>query len=637
MEDLKQLMQHNYIKYASYVILDRSIPNIIDGLKPVQRRILHTLFLIDDGKFHKVANVVGQTMAYHPHGDAAINEALVNMANKGFLFDLQGNFGNIYTGDPAAAARYIETRLSLLAKETMFNPDLTNFIDSYDGRKKEPITLPSKIPLLLMQGAEGIAVGMSTKILPHNFKELLEAEIAILENKPFSILPDFPTGGIMDASEYQNGKGKIKLRAKIETPNEKTIVIREICYGTSTESLIRSIDDAAKKGKIKIDSINDYTAEKVEIEIKLPRGQYAQNLIQKLYAFTDCETSINSIIVVIKDNLPWETNVEEILCFHVEKLKEYLRKELLIEYDRLKQKIFEKTLEKIFIENRLYKTLEKISSSDKLLPTIAKSIEPYHKELPREPLREDLQKLLGIPIRRISRFDIQKNDEEIQEIEKRLKEIERDLNNIKKTTIRYLKKLIKNFGNDFPRKTLVQKIENIDLKTIAKREIKVGFNMDTGYIGTKISAVSQLECNNYDKLLLLYDDGMYTIVPIPEKQYVAHKEKKVVFIGVADKQTIFRVVYRDPKTNFCYAKRFIVDKFILERKYKYLEDGMKLESLTTNPNAAIKVHFKPKPKQKIKNATFRLDDAAIKNVSAKGIRIAHKEIKKIQLIEGKIT
>lgn len=293
MDDIKYLFKDNYIKYASYVILDRAIPNVVDGLKPVQRRILHTLHRIHDGKLHKVANVAGQTMAYHPHGDAAIIDALVNMSNKGYFLDQQGNFGNIYTGDPAAAARYIETRLSPLAKEALFNPDLTEFIPSYDGRNQEPVCLPAKVPVVLMQGASGIAVGMSTNVLSHNFIELLEAEIAILEGKEFEIIPDFITGGIMDVSEYDKGRGKIKLRAKIEERDPKTLVITEICHGTTTESLIRSIDEAAKKGKIKIDSISDYTAGKVEIEIKLPRGHYAKDLINSLYAFTECEVSIN--------------------------------------------------------------------------------------------------------------------------------------------------------------------------------------------------------------------------------------------------------------------------------------------------------------------------------------------------------
>lgn len=372
MDDVKYFFKDNYLRYASYVILDRAIPHAIDGLKPVQRRILWTLFQMNDGKLHKVANVAGQTMALHPHGDAPIIDALVHIANKGFLFDTQGNFGNPFTGDPAAAARYIETRLTALALETLFNPQLTEFSPSYDGRASEPVVLPAKIPLLLMQGAEGIAVGMTTKILPHNFSELLEAEIAILEEKPFELLPDFPSGGIMDPSEYDQGRGKLKLRTKIQILDEKTLVIKEICHGTTTESVIRSIDEAAKKGKIKIEAINDYTAEKIEIEIKLPRGQYAHKTIDQLFAFTDCEITLHPQMLMIKEGMPWEASVNEMLQFHTELLQGYLKAELEFERDRLLEKIFEKTLEQLFIENRLYKHIEEIGNYEKIHDTIEK-------------------------------------------------------------------------------------------------------------------------------------------------------------------------------------------------------------------------------------------------------------------------
>src|SRR5271155_880416 len=335
MDDLKHQMKDHFIQYASYVILDRAIPNVVDGLKPVQRRILEILWRQSDEKLHKVANIVGQTMQLHPHGDAPIYEALINLANKGYVLDRQGNFGNIYTGDPSAAARYIETRLSPLARETLFNPEITEKIPSYDGRNFEPVTLPAKIPLLLLQGADGIAVGMATHILPHNFTELLEAQIAAIEGRNFKIFPDFPTGGLMDKSLYDKGRGKVKLRAKIEIKDPKTLVIRDICYGTTTESLIRSIDDAAKKGKIKIEEINDYTAQHVEIEIKLPRGQYAEEILDALYGFTECEVALNSQIIVIKDGMPWETDVHEILAYNAFKVVDFLKMELEIEQGRL--------------------------------------------------------------------------------------------------------------------------------------------------------------------------------------------------------------------------------------------------------------------------------------------------------------
>lgn len=630
MEDLKQLMQHHYLKYASYVILDRAIPNVVDGLKPVQRRILHTLWTMHDGKLHKVANVVGQTMAYHPHGDAAIAEALINLSNKGYLLDQQGNFGNIYTGDPAAASRYIETRLSHLAKETMFNPDITDTIPSYDGRHQEPVSLPAKIPLVLMQGADGIAVGMATHILPHNFNELLEAQIAILEGKEFSILPDFFTGGIMDASEYNRGKGKIKLRAKVDVKDPKTLTITEICYGTTTESLIKSVDEAAKKGKIKIDSIHDYTSEKVEIEIKLPRGQYAKEIIDALYAYTECEVTLNSQIIVIKDNLPWEADVNEILHFYAQKLQEYLKKELEIEKERLLEKIFEKTLEQIFIENRLYKKIENVSTYDKIHSTIESGLEPFHKQLSRIPTYDDRERLLNIPIRRISRFDLDKNQEDIAGFKDELSKVERNLKYLKKYAIGYLQGLIKKYGKEFPRRTEIQEIEQIDLRAIETRVVQVGFDPATGFVGTKVGG-NTFECTNFDKILIMFKDGTYTVINIPEKQYVNNETNKVVFVGVADKKTVMNVVYKDTKTKFCYAKRFVVSKFILDKSYRYIDEGNTLEFISTQPQVSVELQLVPKPKQKISNLIFDVSKIQVKGVTAKGIKMSNREVKKVGL------
>lgn len=633
MEDVKTLMKHHYLKYASYVILDRAIPNVIDGLKPVQRRILYTLWMMHDGKLHKVANVAGQTMAYHPHGDAPITEALVNMSNKGYLLDQQGNFGNIFTGDPPAASRYIETRLSSLAKETMFNPDLTEFLPSYDGRHQEPVSLPAKIPLVLMQGVDGIAVGMSTHILSHNFVELLEAEIAILEGREYQVLPDFPTGGIMDASEYDLGRGKVKLRAKLEERDPKTIVITEICYGTTTESLIRSVDEAAKRGKIKIDAIHDYTSDKVEIEIKLPRGQYAADMMKALYAFTECEVTLHSSILVIKDNLPWEANVNEILELHTEKLQEYLRKELEIERDRLLEKIFEKTLEQIFIENRLYKKLETIASYDKIHATIEKSLEPFLDQLSRTPTYADRERLLNIPIRRISRFDLDKNQEEIASTQTQLGKIEKDLKNIKKFTISYIKGLLAKYGKDYPRRTQIQAIQQIDIREVAKRTIKVGFDPATGFVGTKVTGDNVFECTNYDKLLLMFKDGTYQVINIPEKQYVHHEGNKVVYAGVADKKTVINVAYKDPKSHYGFAKRFIITQFILDKVYRYFEEGMDLLFITTQINPMLELQFIPKVKQKVAKVEFEFRNLLVKGVSAKGIRMSNREIKKVVILK----
>jgi len=630
MSDLKEQMRQNYLEYASYVILERAIPNVVDGLKPVQRRILHVLKKIDDGKLHKVANVVGQTMAYHPHGDAPISEALVNLAMRGFLLDQQGNFGNLYTGDPAAASRYIETRLSGLARSTLFNPDLTETVPSYDGRGEEPTQLPAKIPVLLMQGAEGIAVGMSTRILPHNFVELIEAEIAILQKKPFHIVPDFPTGGVMDASNYEKGRGKVRLRAKLETPDEKTVLIREICYGTTTESLIRSIDEAAKRGKIKIDSINDYTSSDVEIEIKLPRGQYASEVIDSLYAFTECEVSLNSIFLVIRDGQPWECDVDEVLKLHAGLVRDYLQKELELEAGRLHEKIYRKTLEQIFIENRIYKKIETVKSYEAIHKAVAKGLEPFLVDLDREPGKEEREQLLSIPIRRISQFDIDRHRKEMGELEARLEEVGKHLRSITRYTVSYLKGLIKEYGDLFPRRTEIQELETIDRRAIEMHEVEVGYDPATGFFGTSIRSDTSLKCMNLDKLLLLSEDGSYRVVNVQEKLYV----EKLVYFGVADKETIIRAVYRDPKTKMAYAKRFVVKRFLLDREYRYLEEGAKLDLLTTEEGREIQVEFVPKAKQKVKKAHFSLDEVGVKGVSAKGIRVANKPVKKIRLVSN---
>ena len=615
-------MKDHFIQYASYVICDRAIPNVVDGLKPVQRRILEILWRQNDDKLHKVANMVGQTMQLHPHGDAPIYEALVTLANKGYVLDRQGNFGNIYTGDPSAASRYIETRLSPLARATLFNPDLTEKIPSYDGRNVEPVVLPAKIPLLLLQGADGIAVGMATHILPHNFTELLEAEIAILEGRNFKIFPDLPTGGIMDKSEYDRGRGKVKIRAKIEIQDPKTLVIREICYGTTTESLIRSIDEAAKKGKIKIEAINDYTARDVEIEIKLPRGQYAEEILDALYGFTECEVSLNSQIIVIKDGMPWETDVHEILVYNAEKVVEYLKRELEIEQGRLLEKIFYKTLERIFIENRIYKKIEVVKTLEGIHATLEEAFKPYRKKLIREPIQEDRERLLQIPIRRISQFDIDKNKEEIVLLEEALELVEKQLRNVKKYTIAYLQGLIEKFGKDFPRKTKVKAIEEIDRRAIETKDIKVGFDLETGFIGTKVTADIQFFCTNFDKLLLLHRDGTYKVTNIPEKQYF----EGIVWAGVADKKTILNVVCQSKETKEVWLKRFIVEQFILDKTYRYFDENMELKGVSAKANLSVELSF-AKGEKKI----VAVQDVPIKGAQTRGIRLANQKVRKVEL------
>lgn len=622
MDDLKSQMKDHFIQYASYVILDRAIPNVVDGLKPVQRRILETLFRQNDDKLHKVANIVGQTMQLHPHGDAPIYEALINLANKGFLLDRQGNFGNIYTGDPSAAARYIETRLSPLARETLFNPDITEKLPSYDGRNSEPVVLPAKIPLLLLQGAEGIAVGMSTRIHSHNFVELLKAEIAHLEGKKFKIFPDFPTGGIMDKSDYDKGRGKIKLRAKIEIKDPKTLVIREICHGTTTESLIRSIDEAAKKGKIKIEEINDYTSRDVEIEIKLPRGQYAEELLDALYGFTECEVSLSSQIIVIKEGLPWDTDVNEVLKFNAEKLVEYLKWELKIEKERLLEKIFGKTLERIFIEKRIYKKIETVKTLEGIHETLEKALLPFIKKLVKKPVKEDQEKLLQIPIRRISQFDIDKNKDEVLTLEKALKDVEKSLKNVKKYAIDHLRALVEKYGKQFPRRTRIKEIEEIDRRAITTKTLKVGFDTDTGFVGTKVSA-GRFTCTNFDKIQVFTKDGVYRVVNIPEKHYF----EGLVWAGVADKKTQLTAIYKNRKTNQVWAKRFVVDKFILDKEYHFFDADSDLQYFSSHAKGEVELQFAPK--QKRKKERMAIKEIPISGAKTKGTHLATEKVKKV--------
>ena len=421
------LYKTNYLEYASYVIKDRAIPHLDDGLKPVQRRILHSLFEIDDGNFHKVANVVGNTMKFHPHGDASIYSALIVLANKDLLIERQGNFGNIYTGDMASAARYIECRLSALARDVLFNSEITEFNESYDGRNREPVILPAKIPVLLTQGAEGIAVGMATRILPHNLIELLEAQVAYMKDIKATVFPDFPTGGLVDVSEYDDGNGTVLIRARIDASDPKRIVIREIPYGSTTETLIASIEDAARKNKVKVASIHDFTAEKVEIEVKLQRGVYAEEVVDALYAFTDCEVSVSANLTVIDADRPRVVSVTEVLERGVDRLVDILKAELRVEQGHLERRLHARTLERIFIENRIYKEIEAQETSDGVVQSVFDGLASHQSEIKREVTPEDVDTLLKIPIRRISLYDINRAKKEMTGIRRRLKEIARDL------------------------------------------------------------------------------------------------------------------------------------------------------------------------------------------------------------------
>ncbi|MEA3164308.1 MAG: topoisomerase subunit, partial [Verrucomicrobiota bacterium] len=462
-DPLKDMVNDNFLQYASYVIRDRAIPQLEDGLKPVQRRILHALYEKDDGRFNKVANIVGHAMQYHPHGDASIEEALVNLVNKSYLIEGQGNFGNIYTGDPPAASRYIECRLTELARQEIFNPKLTADTPSYDGRNREPLILPSKLPLLLMLGSEGIAVGLSTRILPLNFIELLKAQVAILQEKRFKLVPDFPQGGLMDATEYDRGNGKIKLRAKIEKRDSNKLVIREIPFSTTTESVIASIEEAVRKRRIKIRSLSDFTAAQVEILVTLSPGEDPDKAIAALYHFTQCEVTIHSNIVVIRGERPVQMDVEEVIRFNTDQLLSLLKQELELRRTELQDDLHWKSLIQLFIENRLYKRIEECETYEAVQQAVLKGLQPFRPQLTRDLTMEDVEMLLSLQIKRISKFDLKKNEDEKLKINQELKEVERRLKRLTHYAIEYLQRLIEKYSKQYKRKTQFTTAEEIDV------------------------------------------------------------------------------------------------------------------------------------------------------------------------------
>jgi topoisomerase-4 subunit A len=635
---LHKLFDENFIEYSSYVIKERAIPDIDDGLKPVQRRILQTLHRMDDGRFQKVANVVGDSMKLHPHGDASIFGALVNLANKDYLIERQGNFGNIYTGDQASAPRYIECRLSPLAKETLFNKDLTEYIPSYDGRLQEPVALPAKIPLLLLLGAEGIAVGMATKIMPHNFRELLRAQKKILKGKLVTIYPDFLQGGMLDVSGYNKGNGRLKCRAKIVEKNDKTIVIKEIPYSTTTASLIDSIEKADKSGKIKIQSINDYTAEEVEIEIKLARGIYAKDTIKALYAFTDCEVSISPNLTVIKDNQPVNISVEEVLRYNTEKLVQDLEKELQIDLNRLKEKLHAKTLEQIFIEERIYKKIEECKTYKAVIDTVAKGLAEFGKKLLRPVTTEDIERLLEIRIKRISRYDINRQSKEIKEINASIKLVEKNLKDIVGFTINYLDQLLKKYGKQYPRRTTIETFTEVKARKVALSNLTVGYHRETGLLGHQVKTDCELDvsCSEFDKILLIYKDGRFKAIKVPDKIFVDHD---LLWAGKVSGKTIFNLIYRDGPQNVSYVKRFRTPKFILEKEYRLFKAHKKswIQFLQTGEGARARIDFVPLARAKSNSLRLHFDEYLIKGAGAKGKRLSTRNVRRISELSSKAT
>jgi topoisomerase-4 subunit A len=633
---LHRLFDRNFLDYTAYVIRERAIPDIDDGLKPVQRRILQTLRNMDDGRYHKVANVVGETMKLHPHGDQSIFAALVNLANKELLIDRQGNFGNVFTGDQASAARYIECRLTPLARETLFNPDLTAFVDSYDGRMQEPVTLPAKLPLLLLLGAEGIAVGMATKIMPHNFGELLQAQIDYLDGKDFSLLPDFPGGGIVDASDYDHGNGRLRCRARMKL-SDKTITITELPAGLTTEALIESVERAAKAGKIKIASISDYTAEKVEIEIKLPRGVYAEEAVAALHAFTDCELSVSPSLVLIKDNMPCIMQVEEVLRHNTDKLRRDLEQELRIERGRLLDRLHACTLEQIFIEERLYKQIEEESSAKAVTDAVRQALEPFAARLIRPPSKEDIERLLDIRIKRISRHDIAKQDKEIRSLEQAIAKTDRHLQDVTLFTKNYLHGLLDKYGPQHPRRSELKSFDQANAREAAISNLVVIYDRAGGFIGCKVSAAQpeiEAPCSELDRILLIFLDGSYKVIPVPDKLFVG---SELLWAGALRKDLVFNIIYRAGAVNLSYVKRFRAPKFILNKEYRLFEGHKRsvIQMLAVGESGIrARVSLAPSTRARSNVLEIDFDEYLIKGEAAQGKRVSSRAVRKVTDITG---
>lgn len=623
---LHRRVDRSFLEYASYVIRDRAIPSLADGLKPVQRRILWAMHLSDDGRFTKVANVVGDTMKFHPHGDAAIGEALVVLANKRYLIEGQGNFGNIYTGDPPAAPRYIECRLTELARTQLFNDEITEFVPSYDGRNREPVALPSKLPLALMLGTEGIAVGLSARILPHNFPELLQAQIAILKKQPFKCLPDFPTGGLMDARDYQDGKGSVKVRARIKVRDEGTVVITEIPPGTTTESLIASIEDAVQKGKLKVKSIHDFTSEKVEIEIKCPAGVSAEQLVDALYAFTDCEVTISSRIIVIKNHRPVEMTVSEVLRENTEQLVGILKRELELRERKLQDELHFRTLERIFIEERIYKAIEKCRTAEAVMQAVREGFKPFRRELLRELSDADIERLLQVRIRRISLFDIEQHRQEIERVKADLAETRRNLKNLTQYAIRHLEGLLEQYGPQFPRLTTKSaRHEEVDARAVAFKAFRVAYDRESGYVGYRVNGDEfRTECTRFDRVLLVFKDGSYKVTELPEKLFVG---PELFYCGLPERERVFTCAYTDRKGS--YLKRFRFGGAILNKVYRCIPDKARLLFFAPDTPEKLYIRYKPAPHQKIHQQTCNPAQVDVKTPKTRGRMISIKDIASI--------
>ncbi len=630
---VKNLFDSNFIQYASYVIRDRAIPEITDGFKPVQRRIIHTLLKTDDGRFTKVANLCGKVMAYHPHGDASIYTALVNLANKDLFIDKQGNFGNMYTGDGASAPRYIECRLRPITKDILnTNPKITQYVDTYDSRDTEPLAFQAKLPLVLIMGAEGIAVGMSTKILSHNIHEVIDAERKCLRGEKFQLFPDFTTGGLIDVSGYEDGLGKIVTRAKMDTSDDKKIVITELPYGSTTESLCNSIEKAVKNGKIKATSIQDYTSDKVNIEVRLQRGVYTKDVVDALYAFTDCEQTIYCNLLVIKENMPVQMTCTQVIQYHAKQLVGILKQELELEKASLLEKLHLRTLERIFVEERIYKKIENQKTEEGVIKAVLDGFKPFKAELIRPITVDDVDHLLKIPIRRISLYDMNKNKQEVQAINDRIKEINRLLKHLVDYAISWLDGIEAKLKDvTSARRTKITNINTVDVKAVSKRDKSLRYDEKSGNLGVDVNSGEEvLKVTPFDKVLYVRKSGIYSVSECPKKIFVGPEMR---YCGLADKESLskvlFTILYRDPATQYVYIKRCKIAGYIMNRDYFFAPDGMEVLHVDTRKTFEFKLNYVPKGRIKKLTETFKAGSYEEKSLKAKGVRVAPKEVKDI--------
>ncbi|WP_286833224.1 MULTISPECIES: DNA gyrase/topoisomerase IV subunit A [unclassified Proteiniphilum] len=639
--NLSKMYQNWFLDYASYVILERAVPHISDGLKPVQRRILHSMKRMDDGRYNKVANIIGNTMQFHPHGDASIGDALVQIGQKELLVDCQGNWGNILTGDGAAAPRYIEARLTKFALEVLFNPKTTEWKTSYDGRNKEPVTLPAKFPLLLAQGAEGIAVGLSSKILPHNFNELCSAAVSYLRGEEFKLYPDFQTGGFIDVERYNDGErgGSVKVRTTITKLDNRTLVIKDIPYGKNTAALVDSILKANDKGKIKIRKVDDITAENVEIHVQLAPGVSSDKTIDALYAFTDCEISISPNCCVISDDKPHFLTVSDVLRASVDRTKELLRLELEIDKNEKQEALLFSSLEKIFIEERIYKDkeFENAKNMDAAVMHVDNRLEPYKSSFIREINRDDILRLMEIKMARILRFNSDKADELIAKLLDDIDEINHNLDKLVDYTISWYLRLKERYGKNYPRKTVIRSFESIEAVKVAVANEKLYINREEGFIGTGMKKDEFIcNCSDIDDIIVFFKDGKYKVVKVSEKMFVG---KGILYAGVFkknDKRTIYNVVYRDGKISPHYIKRFAITGVTRDKEYDLTKGkaGSRIAYFSVNPNGeaeTIKVTLKPKPRLRILQFEKDFSEIDIKGKQAMGNILTKAEVHRIQL------